>query len=129
LRSSSTSSGRQQRVKNRDELTPIIEKKFLEKPAAFWIEKLREVGVPCAPIQTIAQVAEDPQVLHDNMIVEIDVPGHGKMKTLGRPIKVRGDEETFTPPPKLGEHTDDILKSLGGYSENEIATLRENEVI
>lgn len=118
-----------QRVKNRDELIPIIEKKFLEKPAAYWIDELRKVGVPCAPIQTIAQVVEDPQVLHDNMVVEIDVPGHGKMKTLGRPIKVLGDEETFTPPPKLGEHTDEILKSLGEYSEEEINSLRKKGVI
>ncbi|TET37018.1 MAG: CoA transferase [Planctomycetota bacterium] len=117
------------RVENRDELTPTIEKKFLEKPAAFWIEKLRGVGVPCAPIQTIAQVAEDPQVLHDNMIVEIDVPGHGKMKTLGRPIKVLGDEETFSPPPMLGEHTDETLKSLGGYTDEEINSLRQKGVI
>ncbi|MEM3899046.1 MAG: CaiB/BaiF CoA-transferase family protein, partial [Candidatus Bathyarchaeia archaeon] len=118
------------RVKNRDELIPTLEKIFLNKTRDEWIDILLKKGVPCGPVYAIDEVFRDPQVLHRKMLVEIEHPKAGTIKQIGIPMKFSETPgEIRTAPPLLGQHTDEILKNLLGYSEEEINQLRKEGVI
>jgi len=118
------------RVENRDELIPVLEKVFLSRTRDEWIEILLKKGVPCGPVYAMDEVFRDPQVLHRKMLVEIEHPKVGKIKQIGIPMKFSETPgEIKVPPPLLGQHTEEILKNLLGYSEEEINQLRSEEVI
>ena len=115
------------RRKNWDELKAVLEEAFATKSSAEWMEIMGD-EVPIAPVYTIADAFHDPQVLHRNMLVEVDHPLAGKYKMPGNPIKM-GQEEVFSPAPTLGQHNHEVLGQLLGYSEGEIAALQENGAI
>jgi crotonobetainyl-CoA:carnitine CoA-transferase CaiB-like acyl-CoA transferase len=120
----------EKRVENRDTLIPIIQEKLLNKPRDSWLKTLREAGFPCAPVYSIDEVFSDPQVLHREMIVEVEHPKAGIIKQIGTPFKLsKSPAELSGAPPDLSEHTNEILSKLCGYSENKINSLRENGVI
>jgi CoA:oxalate CoA-transferase len=117
------------RVINHDELFPILQEAFLQKTADEWLRKLDQEGVPGAPVNTIDRALNDPQVLERNMVVEINHP-RGKFKLAGNPIKTPGlEEEVFSPPPDLGEHTEEILRDLLGFSDEKIEALKAQKVV
>ncbi len=118
----------QQRLKHREELERIIVEKLKEKPRDEWIEILLKVGVPCGAVNTIREVIDHPQTKHRKTIVEVDYPGLGKIKLFNNPVKFSGFEVEVRRPPKLGEHTEEILRSLG-FSDSEIEELRSGGVI
>jgi crotonobetainyl-CoA:carnitine CoA-transferase CaiB-like acyl-CoA transferase len=101
-----------QRLKHKDDLIPILEDRFLQKPGEEWLEKLTRAEVPCAPVNTLDRVLSDPQVLQRGMVVEVDHPKCGKLKVLGNPIIVEGQERTYFAAPLLGEHTEKVLEEL-----------------
>jgi len=117
------------RVRNRDEIVPNLQKIFLTRPVNDWVQDLQEFNVPCGPINDLAAVFSDPQLLHRKMFVEMPHPTLGSIKQTGLPIKF-----SLTPgaldrhPPLLGEHNGELLKELG-YSEADIQRLTEQEVI
>lgn len=117
------------RVRNRDEIVPNLQKIFLTRPVNDWVQDLQEFNVPCGPINDLADVFSDPQLLHRKMFVEMPHPTLGSIKQTGLPIKF-----SLTPgaldrhPPLLGEHNGELLKELG-YSEADIQRLTEQEVI
>lgn len=120
---------RMKRLINHDELFSILQKAFLQKTADEWLRKLDQEGVPNAPVNTIDRALKDPQVLERNMVVEIDHP-RGKFKLAGNPIKTPGmGEEVFLPPPDHGEHTEEVLKDLLGYSDEKIGELKTKRVV
>lgn len=86
------------RVKNRNELTRILQGIFATKPANVWLQVLDSVRVPCGPVQTVSEVFTDPQVLHREMLQEINHPKAGKIKVLGVPIKMDGVSTTIHTP-------------------------------
>jgi CoA:oxalate CoA-transferase len=101
------------RMKNRSEINSIISKVINEKPKDYWIKLLNEKGVPCGLIQNLEEVFSDPQVLHQEMLIEPEHPGFGKVKMTGFPVKVTNNAcRVHLPAPKLGEHTEEILTML-----------------
>jgi len=118
------------RVKNRKELIEILSKRIEERTGNEWLELLNAASIPCAPINTIDEVFKDPQVLHRQMLVEIEHPKAGKIKMAGIPVKYSEAKPRIRlHPPMLGEHTEEILKEVLGYSTEKIARLREERVI
>lgn len=117
------------RVKNKDELTQILNAFFKNKPVREWLSLIEQAGVPCGPVLQLNKVFEDPQVLHRRMVEEIEHPSAGKIKVVGTPLKLSSTPATIrTPPPVLGEHTYDILRSFG-YSKTEIAEFTRSDVL
>lgn len=118
------------RRKNKKELLPMLESIFLEKTSSEWLKLASEEGIPSAPVNTIDKVISDPQLLARNMLVEVDHPSYGKVKILGNPVKMSGlTEETFAAAPTLGEHNQEILSGLLGYSQEEIDKLKKDKII
>ncbi len=118
------------RLKNKEELDRILEEEFLKKTTDEWLALFLKNEVPGGPINTVDKAMSDPQVLSRNMVIDIDSPHVGKMKDVGNPVKISGaDEPRYIYPPSLGEHTDEILKDLLGYSTGQISDLRNAKVI
>lgn len=118
------------RVENKKKLIHILQEAFMKKPRDAWLDRLRDSGFPCAPVYTIDEVFADPQVHHRDMVVEMDHPTAGVIKQIGTPFKLSESKIVLKSyPPKLSEHTVEILTELLRYSESEIKTLREKGVI
>ena len=118
------------RSANRAELIPLVESILRTHPSAQWLAALNEGGVPCAPINTLDQVFAEPQMADREMVVQLDHPTAGRFSTLGTPIKMGSQEnQSWTPPPLHGEHTEEILRDLVKCTESEIADLRLARVI
>ena len=120
------------RVKNRDELVPLLAAMVLAQSRDFWIDKLEAVGVPCGPINNLDDVYKNPQVLARELVMEVPHPTAGKVKLVRSPMRMSGapaDDASTLPPPLLGQHTDEVLRDLLGHSEADIATLRNQGVL
>jgi formyl-CoA transferase len=117
------------RLEHRDALNPEIERRLLTDGSAAWIERLNEAGVPCGRIYAIDEVFEDPQVRHLGMVKTVESPHYDPLRLVAQPMRLsRTDSEVTLRPPECGEHTDDILGSMG-YSAGEIADLRRRQII
>jgi crotonobetainyl-CoA:carnitine CoA-transferase CaiB-like acyl-CoA transferase len=118
------------RVAHRAALMALVERAFAERTTEEWLARLRAEGVPAAPIQTLDRVLSDPQVRHRGMVVDVEHPRHGRVPTLGTPIKLAGAPPFApAPPPRLGEHTDLVLTTLLKYPGERLAALRRDGVI
>jgi crotonobetainyl-CoA:carnitine CoA-transferase CaiB-like acyl-CoA transferase len=94
-----------------------------------WLRRLTEKDVPAAPINTLDEVFDDPQVKTYGFPVEVEHPKMGKMKLIGNAVDMsRTPPRIDRPPPTLGEHTEEILAALG-YDGAAIAELRDNGAI
>jgi CoA:oxalate CoA-transferase len=120
----------QSRTNNRDALLEIVEPIMLQKTSEEWIELFELNKLPYSPINTIDQVVNDEQINYRKMIVEIDQPKVGKMKILGSPFNMSETPGVVsTPAPLLGEHTDEVLKSLLNFDQEKLDALRKKEII
>ncbi|MFZ0920831.1 MAG: CaiB/BaiF CoA-transferase family protein [Candidatus Dormiibacterota bacterium] len=118
-----------QRVANRAQLIPLIEAALATRSSAEWAEDLTRVGIPAGAINSIAAALEHPQVEARNMVLTTQHPTAGTLRMTASPIKLsRYTANVRRPPPVLGEHTDEVLGELG-YSDADIATLRDEGVI
>ncbi len=100
------------RVANREELVAVLQKRFSERPADGWVEKIRDAGVPCGPVNSLSDVFEDEHVLGSGMFQEVEHPAAGLLKMLASPVLVDGERlPVRRPPPTLGQH--DELEGWG----------------
>lgn len=117
------------RVNNADALEREIEAVFATQTTAHWVEKLDAAEVPGGPVYTYDQILADPHIKARNMIVEIDHPKIGRMKSLGLPVKSTGELTAIRrAAPWLGQHSEQILREAG-YSARDIAALYDDGVI
>jgi crotonobetainyl-CoA:carnitine CoA-transferase CaiB-like acyl-CoA transferase len=106
-------------------LLAILKPRFAELTTAEWLDRLRG-RVPCAPVNTVRQALADPQIRHREMIVEVDHPVYGTVREVGCPIKTPGAITRPAPAPRLGQHTEEVLRDVLGYPPAKIAALRES---
>jgi crotonobetainyl-CoA:carnitine CoA-transferase CaiB-like acyl-CoA transferase len=119
------------RSKNRKVLNEVIAEITKQKPSAYWVELMNEVGVPCGPLYTIDQVFADPQVQHLEMARPMDHKRLGELQVVGQAINMMKTPQPARmriATPDLGEHSDAILRDLG-YNQGDIADLRTAGVI
>jgi formyl-CoA transferase len=112
-------------------LKPIfrrIEQWTMSKDKFEAMEILNQYDIPCGPILSMKEIAEDPSLRASGTIVEVDHPVRGKYLTVGNPIKMSDSPTVVKRSPLLGEHTEEVLEQLG-YSQVQIAALREERVI
>lgn len=118
------------RLQNQKFIESELNKKLSTETSEHWINALNSAKVPCAPINSFSQALSDEQVIHRNMVVEVEHPDGGKVKMPGNPIKLSyTDEDSFSPPPHLGQHTKETLIEWCNYSESEIEELIKKKVI
>ena len=95
------------RMRNREALRALIDQKIGADTVEAWIERLNRAGVPCGRVLNLAEVFADPQVQAQEMVLEVDHPGHGAVHMTGFPVKLSGTPARLRhPAPALGEHTD-----------------------
>jgi CoA:oxalate CoA-transferase len=117
------------RARHREALTELLNAKLRRRTTAEWIDHLHRQRIPCGPILNLKQVFENPQVLHNHMVVEQDHPRGGRRRLLGFPLRFSATPgDIRTPAPLLGEHTESLLTELG-YTPAHIAALRRDGVI
>src|SRR5512139_610408 len=103
------------RVENRDALLSILKPVFLKRSASDWLAALESSGIPCGPINSLDKVFAEPQVDARQMRIEMEHPTIGKLPLVGSPLKFSETPVEYRlPPPRLGEHTEEILEELAG---------------
>lgn len=118
------------RVENRALLVPRLEEIIRRRTVRDWLECLRAAQVPAAPVNNLDGAFAEPPVAEREMIVEYDHPDVGRVRVPGNPIKMSGaPAAASTPAPRLGEHTDGVLRELLGLSPTRIAQLRADGAV
>jgi len=118
------------RVENRAELIALLSALFVQRDNDTWFRLLTEAEVPCAPVQTIDQVFQAPQVLHRDMLMEVDHPTAGRVRMAGIPVKFSVTQASVRrPPPLLGEHSENVLKNWLGMSADAIDELKKEKIL
>ncbi len=118
------------RVENRNVLLPLVADVIARKTCDEWVKLLVEKAVPCGPVNDMQGLFSDPQVLHRGMIAEVPHPTIGTLRLAGIPIKYSETPPGIRrPPPLLGEHTDNILADVLGYTPDRIESLRHQGVV
>ncbi|MEF2292308.1 MULTISPECIES: CaiB/BaiF CoA transferase family protein [Virgibacillus] len=98
------------RVANRNELVPLLQQLFLQQPTAYWLKECRQQSIPCGPIQNMAEVARDSQLLARDMFVQMKHPTAGEIHLIGSPLKLSRTPVSYRyHPPNAGEHNQMIL--------------------
>lgn len=118
------------RVANRAELIPLIRQATVFKTTAEWVAALEAVGVPCGPINDLAAVFEDPQVLARGLKVELPHALAGAVAQVASPLRLSDTPVEYRmAPPRLGEHTASVLERVLGLSAEAIERLRQKGVV
>jgi len=90
---------------------------------------LNPLEVPCGPILSMKEIAEEPSLRQTGTVVEVDHPKRGKYLTVGNPIKLSDSPSDVQRSPFLGEHTEDVLRSVLGLSNDDIQAARQQKAI
>ena len=114
------------RVQNREEIIALLASIFKMASVAEWLEKLDKAEIPCGPINNFEQVFSMPQVKEREMLVQMEHPTIGALPLVGSPLKMSATPVDYRfPPPLMGEHTEDILRDVLGYSDEKVKELRD----
>jgi formyl-CoA transferase len=118
------------RVRNRGVLIPLLEELVRQRPAAFWAEQLERAGIPCGPINSIAQALSDPQIVARGLNVALPHPVAGSVSLVGTPMRMSASPPALErAPPTLGQHTDEVLRELAGVDAEALAALRARHIV
>ncbi len=118
------------RLRNKELINGRLNEILSTNTQAYWLEKLRAARIPCAPVYNLQQAVNEAQVLARNMIVEVAHPLGGSVRMPGNPIKLSDThEDTFSPPPTLGQHNDEIYKGMLGLTDAQLVELKSAGVI
>jgi crotonobetainyl-CoA:carnitine CoA-transferase CaiB-like acyl-CoA transferase len=116
------------RLENRPELFAILSEIFASKPRAYWLERMRHL--PAGPVRMLAEALDSEEVAFRNMVTEVPNPGGERLRLLGSPLKFSDTPiRAPTAPPKLGQHTDEVLREYAGLSDDAINTLRTDGIL
>ena len=114
------------RLAAKDFIEEKISARLAQESCDHWLEKLAEARIPCAPVNDLEHALNDVQVQARNMVVTVAHPEGGEVQMPGNPVKMSDTgEETFAPPPLLGQQTDAVLRDLLGKSDSDIKALRD----
>jgi formyl-CoA transferase len=120
----------EKRVINRTKLIPMLEAIFSGQTADHWLGKFKAMKIPCGRVNDMAGVFNHPQIEALDMVVEMDHPTAEKIKLVGIPVTYSETPGSIRrPPPLLGQHTEEILQSMLGYTEADIEALRAEGII
>jgi formyl-CoA transferase len=118
------------RVAHRAELRATLDQAFQTRDAGEWLHTLRQAGLPCGPINTVPEVFDHPQAGAREMVLETQHPTAGTLHFPGFPYKLSGTPAALRlPPPRLGQHTEQVLAELLDYPSADVAALREQGII
>lgn len=118
------------RLKNKELINRRLNEIFVTNTQKYWLDKLQTARIPCAPVNNIQQALNDEQVLFRNMVVEVEHPLGGSTRMPGNPIKLSDTyEDTFSPPPLLGQNNEEVYSTLLGMTEEELILLKNKGVL
>ena len=118
------------RVRHREALLPLLQQRLVTRSVAQWVDVLQPEGVPCGPVNSLAQTFANPQVIHRQMRVDLPHPLAGSVPSVANPIKFSGTPIQYgDAPPTLGQHSDQVLKEYVGLSDVEIEALKAKRII
>jgi len=118
------------RVENREAMLPLVADVMAAKTCDEWMELFVEAAIPCGPVNDMQHLFSDPQVVHREMIAEVPHATIGTLRLAGIPIKYSATPGSIRrAPPLLGEHTEELLAEVLGYSPERIAELRRQGVV
>lgn len=118
------------RTKHKKELIPVLDIEMAKKTRQEWSAIFDTAVLPYSPINNLKEICEDPHIKYRGMLVEIDQPRAGRMKIAGSPIHLSETPgKVYAPAPLLGEHSDEVLKDILGYSQEEIDKLKKKGII
>jgi len=119
-----------ERQKNKKKIERILQKELLNESSEYWLNELEKESVPCARVNNLEQAMNDEQIQYRNMLVDVIHPEGGSVKVPGNPIKLSSVEnEQFSSPPLLGEHTEEVLQKWLNFSYEKLIELDEQQVI
>ena len=117
------------RMAHLDELSEELSRRFRTRPAAYWLEKLEQAGLPCGPVYDMLQALADPQTLARQMVVEVEHAAEGRVKALGLPVKFSNTPgKVRTGAPLYGQHTREVLREHG-FTDDEISALQSEGAV
>ena len=118
------------RTENQTELSEILTAELVKKTTAEWIEIFEKQDIPYSRINNIKEICEDKVIRHRNMLVTVDQPDVGPVRIAGSPIRLSETPgEVVTPAPLLGEHSEEVLRTVLGYDRTRIEALKAEGVI
>jgi crotonobetainyl-CoA:carnitine CoA-transferase CaiB-like acyl-CoA transferase len=118
------------RQKDKAKLEGILKDELIKHNSDHWLKLLEAEKIPCARVNNIEQAVNDEQILFRNMMVDLEHPNGGSTKVPGNPIKLSDDnEESFSSPPLIGEHSKEIFQTILGYDDTKIENLLNDGAI
>ena len=118
------------RVRHRETLLPLLQQRLITRTVAQWVDVLQPEGVPCGPVNSIAQTFVNPQVVHRQMRIDLPHPLAGSVPSVANPIKFSGTPIQYSDaPPTLGQHSQQVLREHVGLSDAEIEGLKVKGIV
>lgn len=118
------------RVRHRDALLPLLQERLITRGVEDWVGLLQPEGIPCGPVNSIAQTFANPQVMHRQMRIDLPHPLSGSVPSVANPIKFSDTPIQYrNAPPTLGQHSHDVLQHYVGLSDAEIKALKTKQIV